>query len=88
MTPPNPHLETTILDYISSQVLEGSDVGLDAETPLLEWGLLNSIEMTKLIRHLDQNAGVRIPMLEVVPKNFVNVRAIAALADRCRHATD
>ena len=40
---------TTIIEqlqgYIAQDILAGKDIGLDETTPLLEWGIINSLRL-------------------------------------------
>src|SRR5262245_43320741 len=65
-----------IQNYIVNEVLEGEDVGLSAETPLLELGILNSIEIVRLVSFVKDQFGV---VLEVRSDNFTNLNTIVAL---------
>jgi acyl carrier protein len=65
--------------YIVRELLEGDGGGLTAETPLLEWGVLNSIEIAKLVVFISDDFGVHIPGEKVVPSNFRNLLSIAQL---------
>jgi acyl carrier protein len=78
--------EQLLRTYIVKEILDGEDNGLDRDTPLLEWGLLNSMEMTRLIGFIGGQLGVQIPAAEVFPENFVSIGAIASLVERLRGA--
>jgi acyl carrier protein len=65
--------------YIAQDVLRGNDIGLDETTPLLEWGVINSLEMVKLLSFIRQQFGIAIPRNQVVADSFTNVSSIADL---------
>ncbi|MBP2328677.1 acyl carrier protein [Kibdelosporangium banguiense] len=66
--------------YIESHLLDGdSSIGLTVETPLLEWGVLNSIETARLVAHIRDEFGVRVPPAKMVSKHFSNIDRIADL---------
>ncbi len=75
--------QTDIFDrlknYIASDVLEGNDVGLDASTALLDLGVLNSLEITKLVNFIEATFGVSIPLEAVLAENFKDLAAITDL---------
>lgn len=75
-------VETVLKKYIVQEVLEGDEQGLTSDTPLLEWGVLNSMEMRKLTRFIFERLGVEIPFEEVVPENFMTIGTIGALVER------
>lgn len=72
-------IENTLLSYVSREILEGDDEGLSPDTPLLEWGVLNSMEMTRLTVFIEREFSVRIPADEIIPNNFLTIRQIAAM---------
>lgn len=65
--------------YVAREILDGKDMGLSPETPLLEWGILNSIEIGRLIAYLQERFHVTIPDDQIAPQHFVNLKAVAAL---------
>jgi len=72
-------IEAEVVQFIGVQLLSGDDAGLNRTTPLLEWGLINSMEMKQLVSFLEQRFGVRIAGQDVVAKNFRSVESIAEL---------
>ncbi len=66
-------------DYIANQVLDGKDIGLDATTPLLEWGVLNSIEIVRLVSFIHSHFGIEISIDELTADRFTNLEAITNL---------
>ena len=71
-----------VKEYISRAILEGKDDGLNETTPLLEWGILNSMEMTRLIVFMGERFAVQVPPEEVIPENFQTISCIADLVGR------
>jgi acyl carrier protein len=65
--------------WIADRVLEGRDVGLTDDTPLLEWGVINSLELVRLAQFVRETLGVEIPAQRMVAKNFRDLNAIAEL---------
>jgi acyl carrier protein len=63
--------------YISTQVLDGKDIGLDEATPLLEWGIINSIEIVRLLSFIEKQFGVAVPLAKMTADNFTSLGAIA-----------
>ncbi|QBD77180.1 acyl carrier protein [Ktedonosporobacter rubrisoli] len=66
-------------EYIAQQILDGSNIDLQETTPLLEWGILNSLEMVRLLQFLKEHFLVDIPPEKMIPDSFVNPGAIADL---------
>ncbi|GAA1216914.1 acyl carrier protein [Prauserella alba] len=80
-------LETELLGYIRSEFLFGDeDEELDTTTPLLEWGILDSLRTALLLGHVRERYGVNISPAKVQADNFRDVRAIAGLV-RAESAT-
>lgn len=66
--------------YIREHLLNGDEsVGLTNETPLLEWGILNSVGTTRLVGYIRNEFGVRVPAGQMVRQNFQNINCIADL---------
>jgi len=65
--------------YISREVLDGKDIGLDDSTPLLEWGIINSMEMARIVSFIQNRFHVGIPDDKILPEYFINLSAISNL---------
>ncbi len=69
-----------LTEYVQEHLLDGDrSVGLTTETPLLEWGVLRSIDTARLVGYIRQRFGVRIPPTQIVHKHFKNIESIADL---------
>jgi len=73
-----------LLEFVADKILEGQADELDATTPLLEWGVLNSLEMTKLLAHIERTYGIRVGAEHVHPGNFGDLNAISSLVAELR----
>jgi acyl carrier protein len=71
--------------FFIEQVLDGKDIGLDETTPLLEWGILNSLEMMRLLGFIRRQFGIEIPASQMVADNFVDIRMIADMIEHNQH---
>jgi acyl carrier protein len=69
----------TLRNYVSEQILQDSSVTIEPETPLLEWGILNSISTVQLIGFIRQRFQVEVPPEEVAGRNFKDLRSISQL---------
>jgi acyl carrier protein len=69
-----------LITFIRNQFLDG-DPGqqLDASTPLLEWGVLNSLNTVQLLTYIRDEFGVRVPPTEISARGFKDVNSITAL---------
>ncbi|MFO0605578.1 MAG: acyl carrier protein [Polyangiales bacterium] len=72
-------LEQDILTYIARELLDGRGAGLDRDTPLLEWGVLDSLSMMELIDHVHRTFRVEVPGDRVTAEHFKDVRAIVRM---------
>jgi acyl carrier protein len=72
----------TLRQYIIDEILEGDGQDLDVRTPLLEWGILNSMEMVRLLAFIGREFRVEIAPGEVTPDHFRNIEEIVALVAR------
>jgi len=66
-------------DYISFEVLNGNAFSLDESTPLLEWGILNSLEMTRILAFITEQFNVKVPSNKVIPEHFKDIKSLADL---------
>jgi acyl carrier protein len=75
--------QSEILDnlhsYISKEILDGKDIGLEAATPLLEWGIINSIEIARLVSYISNQFKVEIPSDKITIEYFKDLNAITNL---------
>lgn len=65
--------------YIAEKVLDGKNIGLDETTPLLEWGVINSIEIVRLLHFIRTQFDVDIPASNLIADHFINLAAITDL---------
>ncbi len=66
-------------NYIALNVLDGKDVGLDETTPLLEWGIINSLEIVKLTLFVSKQFQIDITPDKLTADYFTNISSIADL---------
>lgn len=78
-----PPQTSDIIDWIREHCLHRDpSAALAADTPLLDGGLLDSMEIMLLVSFLEEQLGTSVPLEEVMPENFETPAAIAALAAR------
>ena len=68
--------------YVGEQVLRGQQAGLEPTSPLLEWGVLNSLEIIRLLKYIEDSFGIVVPPREVTGDNLKDLRSIATLVTR------
>jgi acyl carrier protein len=82
------HVVSKLVSFVRSTLLDGKDVpDFSTTTPLLDWGLLNSIETTRLVAYIREEFGVRVPPTDMVSKHFKDIDSIADLVTSLRTAT-
>ncbi|KAB2968778.1 MAG: acyl carrier protein [Thermoanaerobaculia bacterium] len=80
-------LERAILEYVRREYLEEGDTRMiDASTPLITGGIVDSFSMVSLKRFLEKRYTISIPDAEATPAAFDSVRSIAKLVETLRGA--
>jgi acyl carrier protein len=74
-----PEVLEELKGYISREILDGKDMGLDETTPLLEWGIINSMEIARLVTFIQERFGYEISDDEITPEHFINLSALSHL---------
>lgn len=70
-------LTARLIDFIRTRFLDGDRHGeLDEHTPLLEWGVLDSLNTTIFLNFIRDEFGVTVPAASVTASNFRDVRSI------------
>lgn len=72
----------TIRIYLVEQILDSPQEAIEVDTPLLEWGILNSLSTVRLVGFIREHFELEIPIEEMVGENFRNIDTISALACR------
>ncbi len=70
-----------IRNYISREIIRDRAVALDNETPLLEEGILDSLALLRLVVFIQEQFGIVVEDVEIVPENFASVEAISRYID-------
>jgi acyl carrier protein len=69
-------------DYVGERILQDPTATIEPDTPLLEWGILNSISTVQLIGFIRERFQVDVPPEEVVGTNFKDLRSITLLLSK------
>ncbi|MFY1625627.1 acyl carrier protein [Micromonospora sp. WMMD723] len=73
-------LEQDLHQYITENLLgDARESQLSSDTPLLEWGVLNSLNLVRLLAYIRDGFGVAVPPALITGQHFRNLRAIADL---------
>jgi acyl carrier protein len=71
--------------YIVEQILDGRDGNeLDFQTPLLEWGIIDSLTIVDIVVFVKDRFAIDLPASELVPENLESITALTALMERHR----
>ncbi len=71
-----------LLRYVADELLDGDDQDLDEHTPLLEWGVIDSMSMVGMLSFIEGELGITVPDEHVRPEHFTTVAALVALLVR------
>ena len=74
--------EQPILDFVSDVVAEAGGGAVVRDTPLLEAGVLDSINLVRLIQFMEERFGISIPDSDFGPELFESPASLAAYVER------
>ena len=60
------------------------DVDFESSEDFVEDGLLDSFDIVTLVEELEDEFGIEIGGTDIIPENFVSVKAIEALVVKCQ----
>jgi clorobiocin biosynthesis protein CloN5 len=73
-------VELALMEFIRDEFLWGDDDReLTESTPLLEWGIIDSLRTALLLAHMREKLGVFVSPAKINARNFRDVTSIAAL---------
>ncbi len=76
-----------IREFIQRDLISDPNVGIADDTPLLEWGLVTSLNIARLLLFVREEFSVRIGPEHVVGRNFCTLEAVTALVHRIKEQT-
>ena len=68
-----------LAEYVRIELLGDHAAELGPTTPLLEWGILNSMNTARLLTHIRERHGVNVPPTLLVGSNFRDLSCIAEM---------
>jgi acyl carrier protein len=72
-------VEALINEYISRELVQDASLlPLGNTTPLLETGIVDSLGLLRLVVFIQQQFGITVDDVDLVPENFDSVEAISA----------
>lgn len=72
-------IERELMAFIVNELLDGKQAGIDSETPLLEWGVIDSMSMANLLAFIETRFGVEVPPKDLTAQHFKSLKTISAL---------
>jgi acyl carrier protein len=75
-------VERPIVDYISGVVAETGGGPVSADTPLLEAGVLDSINLVRLVQFLEERFKISIPDADMGAELFESPASVSAYVAR------
>lgn len=80
---------TELADFIRKEFLDGDpSAELTAATPLLGWGILNSMNTAYLATFIGTRYEVTVPPSSVTAANFRDIKSISAMIEGLREGRD
>ena len=77
-------MKEVILNYIKEEYLEEDDEEINADTPLISGGIVDSFSMVSLKRFLENKYQIKIPDGKATPEGFDTVSKICSLVEKCQ----
>jgi peptidyl carrier protein len=73
-------VRASLIAFVRERFLFGDPKGeLDETTPLLEWGILDSLNTAILIGHIREEFGTAVPTEKISKATFENIRSITSM---------
>jgi acyl carrier protein len=72
----------TLKAFIVNELLDGHDADFNEFTPLLEWGIIDSISMVRLLAFAESQFGINVDHAAVTAPDVMNLAAFANLLTR------
>jgi clorobiocin biosynthesis protein CloN5 len=68
-----------LTEFIEQEILQSDHAGVEPCTPLLEWGILNSLSTAQLLAYIRERFQLFLPPERIVGANFKNLNALTDL---------
>jgi len=86
--PDHATLVDQLLDYVKNELeVNVPSEQITADSPLLEWGVLDSVRTARLLAHIRSEHGLRVPPVHMTGEHFRSVGTIADLIVSLRSQT-
>ena len=78
-------VQDTITDFIRDEIHDGDpELEFDPNDDLLGTGILASMEMMRLVQHLEQTYAFRVAPRDMAVENFISVAAMSSYVRRVK----
>jgi acyl carrier protein len=71
-----------LINYIQSHIIRKKGISIEADTPLVSSGLVDSLALVDVLAELERVTKMRIPAGKVQPKDMDSVNLMLATAAR------
>ena len=68
--------------FVVEELLDGRGAGFDEHTPLLAWGVIDSLSAAQLVSFAEERLGIDVPQREVTPDHLENLAAFVDMLAR------
>ncbi len=75
-------IECLLIRHLAQQRLDGDESQLTSLTPLLAWGILDSLGVVEMTTFIQKQLGIVIPADDVTGENMASVATVATLVIR------
>ena len=75
-----------LTEFVGKELLDGQTDGLNADTPLIEWGIIDSISLVTLIKFMASKFGVEAPVKGLSAKDFASIKSMTDYVLRLQQA--
>lgn len=78
-------LGPSLVRYISDKLVgDRLSTTIDATTPLIDSGILDSMGLLQVVTFIEERTGIRIPDEAVIPDNFQSVESMERMVEQLR----
>lgn len=75
-----------LADYVRTELVEDEGRELNEETPLLQWGILDSMGIVNLLAFIEEDFGIEVPDDGVRPEHFETLGKLSDMLVGLRQA--
>jgi acyl carrier protein len=68
---------TNIINYIKNEMIRDKDIEIDANTPLISSGLIDSLSIVEFVLFLETTFNIEIPLIKMEVENFESLAILS-----------